>query len=603
MQSFAHVRPTPRFEAVAPGVHRFRDACNVYALGAGRDAVLVDAGSGDVLEALPELGIERVTDVVVTHHHRDVAQGLGRLAEAGARVWVPPLERWLLEGASAHWQERPLDNDYDLRQDRFSPLASVPVAGVVDEYKARAYGAFELFALPTPGHTAGSVTYLLELDGRRLAFCGDLVHAGGKVPSLAATQWSYSGAEGLAATHVSCAVLAGRRPGLLLPAHGPVIEEPELELAAVRERVGALFRLRLEAPWDLDDLVAQPWAEVAPGFLRNRASFANQYALLSETGGALLVDAGYDITTGLVPSTRREAKRALLWPLDALRAQYGVERIEAAIPTHFHDDHVVGLELVRAVEGTEVWAPENVAPILLEPRRYDLPCLPFEPIPVDRVLTLGEPLSWHEHELHLHPLPGHTLFAAAIELEVGGVRVLAVGDQQTGGECPILNYQYRNRFRPDDFVASAELYRRVRPDVLVSGHWPPQRVSDALLDRLSVDAARLVELHAELLPEEAGVGLRIEPYRSEARVGEPVELDVVVRNPFGRAVEAELVLALSERWPLPPPQRLALAAGAEGTARFALVPGGPGRRVRVGADLSLDGIRFGQLAEALVDVR
>ena len=603
MQSLPHaVSTTSRVHSVSPDVAVFRDACNVYVLRSGTDAVLVDAGSGDVLDALPELGVERVTDVVVTHHHRDGAQGLARLAAAGARIWVPPVERDLVEGASAHWQERSLANDYELRQDKFSILESVPVAGVVDEYRTRAYGGVELYALPTPGHTAGSVTYLLERDGRRLAFCGDLVHGDGKVWSLAATQWSYSGAEGLAATHVSCAVLAAREPELLLPAHGPVVRDPEAALGDVRRRVRELFELRLEQPWDLDDMFAAPWAPITPHFLRNRASFANSYALVSETGAALVLDFGYDVTTGLVPTTRREGRRALLWPFDALRRDHGVERIEAAIPTHYHDDHVAGLDLLRDVEGAEVWAPENVAPILLEPSRYDLPCLWFEPIWVDRILTLGEPLRWHEYELTLHPLPGHTLYAVAIEVEVDGRRILATGDQQSGGERPILNYQYRNRFRPGDFVASAELYRRLRPDVIVSGHWPPQEVTDELLDRLAADGARLAELHRELLPADAAAAARIEPYRAFVVAGEPVELDVIVRNPFDREVAAEVALASSESWDLPAPQTATLAAGAEGVVRFRFVAAGRVRRARVAADLTLDGIRFGQVAEALVDV-
>jgi glyoxylase-like metal-dependent hydrolase (beta-lactamase superfamily II) len=603
------VSSTTQIEAIAPGVGVFRDACNVYVLRAGADAVLVDVGTGDVLDALPELGVERVTDVVVTHHHRDGVQGLARAAAAGARIWVPPLERDLLAGASRHWQERPLDNDYDLRQDRFSLLESVPVRGDAAEYRRQAYGAFELFALPTPGHTAGSLTYLLEVDGRLLAFCGDLVYGDGKVPSLAATQWSYSGAEGLAATHVSCAVLAAREPDLLLPAHGPVVEEPQAALRAVRDRVGELFRLRVEEPWDLDDMVARPWAPVTPHLLRNRASFANSYALLSETGAALVLDHGYDVTTGLVPTTRREARRALLWPFDALRRDHGVERIEAAIPTHYHDDHVAGLDLLREVEGAEVWAPENVAPILLEPSRYDLPCLWFEPIWVDRVLTLGEPLRWHEYELRLHPLPGHTLFAVAIEVEVDGRRILVTGDQQTGGERPILNYQYRNRFRIDDFVASAELYRRVRPDVVVSGHWHPQEVTDEWLDRLAADGARLAELHRELLPLEdadfgaGGFGARIEPYRASVAAGGRLELDVIVRNPFDREATARVELVVPEGWEAPPAQELTLAPHADGVVRLEpTAPSSPARRARLAADLSVDGVRFGQQAEALVDV-
>jgi glyoxylase-like metal-dependent hydrolase (beta-lactamase superfamily II) len=601
MQSLPHVATDTFATAVTPSVLRIRDTCNVYVLRSGDEATLVDVGSGAVFDRLEELGVGRVTDVVVTHHHRDSVQGLARAAAAGARIWVPPVELELIAGASAHWQQRQLENDYDLRQDTFSLLESVAVTGEVSEYRTRSYGGVELHALPTPGHTAGSLTYLCDLDGRSLGFCGDLVHAGGRVPSLAATQWSYSGAEGLAATHVSCNVLAAHEIDLLLPAHGPPVESPAEELAAVRSRVKELFDLRLEGPWDLDDMFARPWAPVTPHFLRNRASFANSYALVSESGAALLLDFGYDVTTGLVPTTRREARRALLWPFDALRRDHGVERIEAAIPTHYHDDHVAGLNLLRDVEGAEVWAPENVAPILLDPTRHDLPCLWFEPIWVDRVLTLGEPLRWHEYELRLHPLPGHTLYAVAIEVEVDGKRILATGDQQSAGEKPILNYQYRNRFRSDDFVASAELYRRLRPDVIVSGHWPPQDVSDELLERLASEGARLAELHHELLPVESELSARVEPYRSYVRTGETVGLDVVVRNPFDRAIEAEVALASSEGWELPRPEQLTIPAGAEAVARFEVVAAGTVRRARIAADVALDGVAYGQVAHALVD--
>jgi glyoxylase-like metal-dependent hydrolase (beta-lactamase superfamily II) len=608
MQSLPHVQTTSLIEPLGAEVARIRDTCNVYVLRSGRDALVIDFGSGAVLDHLDVLGVDRVTDVLVTHHHRDQVQGLSRADAAGVRIWVPPLEHDLIARAGEHWQARPLDNDYDLRQDRFSLLQSVPVTGTVDEYRSRTIGGYDVFTLPTPGHTAGSVTYLVDVEGRRVAFSGDLVHGEGKVWSLAAAQWSYSDPEGLAATHVSCAVLADAAPDLLLPSHGPPIEDPEATLASVRARVQELVDLRREVPWNLADMHAHPWAPVTPHLLRNRAAFANSYALVSESGAALLIDFGYDVTTGLVPRTEREARRALLWPLDALRRDHGVERIEAVVPTHYHDDHVAGLDLLRAVRGTEVWAPENVAPILLEPSRYDLPCLWFEPIAVDRVLTLGEPLQWHEYELRLHALPGHTLYAAAIELEVDGKRVLATGDQQSGGDRPILNYQYRNRFRIDDFVASAQLYRSLRPDVIVSGHWPPQDVTDELLDRLLADGSRLAELHRELLPlDEADLGAvgfaaRIEPYRSLSSAGGPLELDVIVRNPFSREAVASVALVVPPGWAEPEPQELALEAKGEAPLHFQLLTGGRERRARIAADVTVDGVRFGQQAEALVDV-
>src|SRR5918992_5491186 len=70
-----------RAESISPDVFRFRDTCNVYVLRSGRAAVLIDFGSGAVLDHLAELGVDRVTDALVTHHHRDQVQGLERAAK------------------------------------------------------------------------------------------------------------------------------------------------------------------------------------------------------------------------------------------------------------------------------------------------------------------------------------------------------------------------------------------------------------------------------------------------------------------------------------------------------------------------------------------
>src|SRR3954468_2534049 len=97
---------------VGDGVFRFRDTCNVYVVRHGREALLIDFGSGDVLDHLADFGVDRVTDVLVTHHHRDQVQGLARAADAGIRIWVPPVEVDLIASVDEHWRTRPLANDY-----------------------------------------------------------------------------------------------------------------------------------------------------------------------------------------------------------------------------------------------------------------------------------------------------------------------------------------------------------------------------------------------------------------------------------------------------------------------------------------------------------
>ena len=598
---------------VVPNIFRVTDTCNVYALRSGSDATLVDFGSGSVLDRLADFGIERVTDVLITHHHRDQVQGLRRAVDVGARIWVPPVEIDLIAGVDEHWQMRQLDNDYDLRQDRFSLLESVPVTGVVAEYRTQRYGSFDVYTLPTPGHTPGSVTYLVELDGRRFAFTGDLVYGEGRVWSLAATQWSYSDAfEGAAGTHVSCGVVGRHTPDVLLPSHGEPIEDPPTALALTRARLQQLVDLRRETPWDLGAWLRRPWEELSPHLLRNRTSLATTYALLSESAAALLIDFGYDMTTGTPPVTERSARRPLLTSLDALRDDFGIERIDVAVATHYHDDHVGGMNLLRDVEGPEIWASESVAPILEDPMRYDLPCLWYDPIRVDRTLAHGQPVRWREYELTAHHLPGHTLYAAAIAFEVDGRRVLATGDEQaTEGDRNIPNFFYRNRFRIDDYVQTGELYRALQPDLIISGHWPPQEVTDAYLDDFAVDGRRVVELHRELLPladvdfGAEGFGARIEPYRSMLTVGESGAFAVTVRNPFGRPEVAAVSFVVPEDWSVEPREhQVPIDAQAEATVVFRVSPAlAPVRRARVAADLTVGDVSFGQQAEALVTVR
>ena len=428
-------------------------------------------------------------------------------------------------------------------------------------------------------------------------------------------QWSYTGMEGVPATMISTLSVLDHRPDVLLPAHGSPMDDPIRAVALLNERLQRLIDERIPG-WRPTQLRELPFEELSPHLLRNRTSQASSYVLLSQTGGALLFDYGYDFTTGLPTATDRSARRPWLETVRALKQRYGVDRVEVAIPTHYHDDHVAGFNLLREVEGTQVWSPENMTRIFREPRRFDLPCLWFDPIGVDREVAFGEPLRWHEYELRVHELPGHTLYAAAIEVEVDGLKVLATGDQQGGRWTPegppeALNYQYRNRFRIDDFVRSAQLYRDLAPDLVISGHWAPRPVTPEWLDEMERGGLEVARIHRELLPldevdfDAEGFGARIEPYQSDVEAGTPLEVEVEVRNPFARRETADVTLVVPDGWALfPATARVVLEANGTARCGFRIVPVGPARRrARIAADLSVGERRFGQQAEAVITVR
>ncbi|MFO7321166.1 MAG: MBL fold metallo-hydrolase [Chloroflexota bacterium] len=598
----------------------FQDTCNVYVIRNGRRAVLIDFGTGDVLQHLAEIDVDRVSDVLITHHHRDQCQGLQLAVDHGIRIWVPHTEQDLFHSVDAHWQARAIANNYNSRQDRFSLLEPVPVHGTLEDYATYELGGLRFRVLPTPGHTPGSITLWLELHGQRLAFTGDLIAAPGKLWSLAATQWSYNGAEGIPMTIASLLDLAEREPDLLLPSHGEVMGEPQAAIDLLVSRLWKLLQLRGQYK-NLYSLREQPYEQLSPHLLMNRTSIAKSYVLLSESGKALLIDYGYDFIMGLPAGTDRASRRPWLYTLPALRQQFGVTSIDVVIPTHFHDDHVAGFNLLRQAEGAQVWAADLFADILENPNHYDLPCLWYDPIRVDRRLPLETPIQWEEYTLTLYALPGHTRYAVAIAFEVDGYRVLATGDQYQGASGLELNYVYSNRFQADDYVRSAALYKRLRPDVLLTGHWEPLWVTRQYLDRITAMGAALQDLHRELLPQTPNLGTEdflatLTPYYVEIERNEPIPFQVEVRNPFAHPAEALVQLVVPAGWhvhALEPADSdiqarrddlLAASIPARGTRTVTFVATPPDdfsqRRARIAADITVDGYRFGQQAEALV---
>lgn len=610
---------------IAPGIFCVADTCNVYVvvsetpsdpdLPAERTAFTVDFGSGRVLDHLDEMGVGRITDVLMTHHHRDQGQGLHRAAELGIRIHVPPVEQDLFAHVDEFWRTRQLFNDYNLRQDRFSLLDPVPVHDLVPEYRTRSYAGTDVEVLPTPGHTTGSVTYLVGRGGSVFAFTGDLIYAPGKVWSLASTQWSYSGNEGPAMTVLSCYSLLQRDPDVLLPSHGRPMPAAASALEQLADRMGQYVDARRTHPWDLRKRFDHPFRALTPHLLLNTSSMSCSYVLLSETGAALFLDYGYDMTTGLPAGGDRASRRPWLASLPALRRDFGVTRVEAALATHYHDDHIAGMNLLREVEGSEVWAPEHAARIMENPLVEDLPCIWYDPVPVDRKLALGETFRWHEYDITVHDLPGHTRYAAAFEFEVDGVKVLVTGDQQDGEGVPgesrdILNFQYRNLFGIDDFRRSADLYRRVAPGLMITGHWKPREVDEAYLDMYAEQAEEIATLHHELLPlEEVDVGAdtvlaRIAPYYSRLESDTPADYTVTLRNPLAVEQRAVVRLVAPPGWRVSPDvAEVLLPAAGEAAVPMKLVPaGGPRSRTRIAAEVRIGDLQLGQHADALVDV-
>lgn len=594
---------------LSENLFQFADTCHVYVIKDGSEAICIDFGSGAVLDALASIGVERITDILMTHHHRDQGQGLKRAAEQGIRIWVPHAEQDLFARVDDHWQGRELFNNYNTRQDRFSLLESVPIAGTLKDYATYRFGQIQILVLPTPGHTVGSVSFLTTVDGRKIAFTGDLIYGAGKIWSLAATQWTYNGAEGIPYTILSLLSVKEESPEWLLPSHGEQIVDPPVAIDLLVSRLWELLCHRGHN-LRLFQFRAQPYEQLTPHLLRNRTSVAYSYVLLSDSGKALLIDFGYDFMAGFASGADRAARRPWLATLEALKKQFGVSKVDVVIPTHYHDDHVAGFNLLRDAEGTQVWAPGNFADILRRPERYNLPCLWYDPISVDRELLLCTPVRWEEYTLTLYEQPGHTAYAVAISFEADGKKVLAIGDQHMGNQCEQWNYVYQNGFQSRDYLESAKLYQQLAPDLILSGHADPFWVTPDFFRKNLEKGEKLHQLHEQLLPLKevnfgtGGQGAWIEPYQITVCAGKTFQLEATVINPFARSCEVSASLVLPAGWTAQPETvQMTLKGHGKGTALFEVTPSSqPRRRARVALDVTAGGRKWGQLAEALITI-
>ncbi|MBM3774858.1 MAG: MBL fold metallo-hydrolase, partial [Acidobacteria bacterium] len=91
---------------LSDSLYLFEDTCNVYVIRDGSSAVLIDFGSGKVLDHLRELGISKVDWILHTHHHRDQCQGDYKAVERGIPIAVPAHERHLFADAENFWRNR-----------------------------------------------------------------------------------------------------------------------------------------------------------------------------------------------------------------------------------------------------------------------------------------------------------------------------------------------------------------------------------------------------------------------------------------------------------------------------------------------------------------
>src|SRR5262249_36933389 len=149
--------------------------------------------------------------------------------------------------------------------------------------------------LPAKGHTLGSSALVAEIDGRRVAFAGDLLAAGGKLYQLHAMEYTYGAMEGIVFTLQSIQALKKQRPDVCLPSHGAAITEVAGDIDRLQRRLMDCVDLgrgmRIAGRWSIPENVFLPEPKMIP-LSRHLLwggiwTCSNFFVLLSDSGKAM----------------------------------------------------------------------------------------------------------------------------------------------------------------------------------------------------------------------------------------------------------------------------------------------------------------------------
>jgi len=633
---------------ISPHLSVYHGHINVGIIRDGNRALLIDFGDGSAVQHLGKLGLDHIDTVLFTHHHRDQACGIAGFADRVGAIVVPAAEGSWFADVASYWNDpNHRWHLYTYHPHRLMLAESIRVDRRLSDGDAIDWGPARITALATPGHTDGSLSYVVDLccgnagsrrtlrppansNSRsicRVAFCGDVVHSPGRIWEL----WSMQKQFGVQDYHgflgsreeliTSLRRLQSARPDVLIPSHGEIMRDPGSATETLIDRIRACYDKYIETTalrhyWpDLfpdyplpipslskDDrlrtgfgMSPSPHLPV-PGFLRH---FGTTWLILSESGAAFVMDCGY-------PGAVDELKRML--------SAGEITSIDGLWITHYHDDHVDAVPAFQEAFDCECIADASVAEVVTDPPAWRLPGNPSGAARVDRVTREGQSWQWREFRMTAYHLPGQTTHHGGLLVEGHGLRMLFAGDSFTPSGIDDYCAPNRNFLGTGvGFDRCIRLVRELRPDLIFNEHVDCAfRFTDDQIDYILRNLAEREVLYGELLPwdhpnhgmDESWV--RCHPYEQHVRPGETVEIGVVVTNHSSLDHEVSAQLVPPPSWRLTPGDTRTATVPAKGTAKLPMtltVPpdAGEGRHV-IAVNVIYGGRSLPQFAEAVIVV-
>jgi glyoxylase-like metal-dependent hydrolase (beta-lactamase superfamily II) len=620
-----------QFEALSPHVGIFHEAINVAVIQRNGKSLLIGSGDGAVLEAAKKLGIGSIEWVLYTDHHRDQCASAALLKKAGVKIAVPAGEAEFFKNATGIWESADtiLYDRMTFRPDLFILRSSVVPDGELQAGEVFHWEGLDIQVVPTPGPTDGSVSYIVDIDGKKFAFTGDLIYSPGQLwnfymlqkrfPGMRGDYWGFGGAAPELLNSLD--VVLSHKPVMLVPAHGAVMHDPSDAVARLKKNLDAAMSNYLTlAAWRIyfsgnfhdvpenitlpDNSSPPPDLSVpmlptlplpqAPSWLHFASS--TTWYLQAEDETIFLLDCGF---------------YPLLQTLGQLKNNGTIKGIDGIWITHYHDDHDQSINAVRREYGAKFYVQKELQDVLENPYAYSMPALTPESIHVDHPLSEGEVINWKGYKMTGYYFPGQTIFHDGLLIEHDGTRIFMTGDSYA--DFGIDDYcSYNRNFLGKDEPGYDQCFRlllKLKPDMLVASHWGPVPYSEEyMMKGLKLFEERRV-LFLRMFPwDDPNFGLdpswiRAYPYRQFILPGQLVTIEARVYNHGGSPRQASAQLRAPSGWRIHAAASVTIPPHTEGKIRLtAVAPSNPLRRREVlGLAVHFGDRNLGEVAEAIVD--
>ncbi len=600
-------------EQIAPGVSLVSGAVN---------GALIDRPGGTVAIYGDPRDVPAAAKLVLfTHHRRDVVWAGKAMVRHGAQAVVPEAEKDLFTGALEFWDKYRTKrfHDYACQSSRVlaEPLAIARTVRDGDAIEG-------LQVMDTPGYTRGAVSYLCEIEGKRIAFTGDLIYGDGRVLDLFSLQDAIpsvkeDGYHGYAARAgdvlTSLQKIAAWKPDLLVPARGPVIRDPVKAIDTLTQRLRAVFashfsidalrwyrgddKIRAMAARVLgqESLDWMPMAEKVelPEWV---IPITNSRLIVSGSGAGFLVDCG---------------SQRVMNEVGRLHGEGRVKQLDGIYITHYHDDHTDHAQAMADQFHCPIYFCDKMRDILENPGAYKMPCLTSNPIRSSHPMKEGERQKWNEFEFTYSYFPGQTLFHGGLLVRHNsGKSVFFAGDSFTPTGMDDYCLLNRNLLPPDEgYIDCLRRIQGLTGDYfLINQHVAPGfRFSPAQLDFMISNFTARKELMAALLPwDDPNFGVdeqwaRFYPYAAEIGAGGRVDLEVILRNHSPQRQVFSVTPHVPAGWHAPAgPLRVSIPPRGERAMHVPVTAGAAGLGI-VTADIAFGNWDLREWTEAMVAVR